>query len=267
MSPVASPTGNLAAELDVEPGRRQPLAAPDRERDRPAERLRIAELGRRARSAAARRSRGRSAACRSRSRCARRRRASVAGPGSPGLPRPQHLRDRRRRPRLSSGTSGHGGRGERLAAEIDELAAEPQPVARAGGEVVERIDRDVDPVGDERRRHRRAVPVDQLDRARRRARPARGSSGSENTSRIVDVSNIGRNAVGSPTRAGALPLTATRVGAAERGRDDRGGEARAAARSPAGWSRSGSAPAARRARSSRPARAPAPGTRPSCRRR
>src|SRR3569623_3463692 len=43
----------------------------------------------------------------------------------------------------------------------------------------------------------------------------RGSSGSEHTSRIVDVSNIGRNASGF---AGSPPLTATRVGGAARGR-------------------------------------------------
>src|SRR5437868_10310898 len=42
----------------------------------------------------------------------------------------------------------------------------------------------------------------------------RGSSGSENTSRIVDVSNIGRNASGV---AGGAPLIATNVGAAARG--------------------------------------------------
>jgi hypothetical protein len=42
----------------------------------------------------------------------------------------------------------------------------------------------------------------------------RGSSGSENTSRIVEVSSMGRNASGV---VGGAPLTATSVGAAARG--------------------------------------------------
>jgi hypothetical protein len=158
------PDRDLAAELHVEPARAQPLAAPDRERDRPAQRLRIAELGRhRARLEPHRLVPDQRLVELDHVRLgagARRLRARVAR-----QPRAQHLRDRAGR---AAGPLRHeveeDGR-QRLPAEIGDPVAEPELVGRARRQILLRIDRDVDALGEDRRGHRGAAGHE-LDRAR-----------------------------------------------------------------------------------------------------
>ena len=136
-----------------------------------------------------------------------------------GLPRAQHLRDRRAPLRLCVGVNMIAVGVERLAAEIERALLPRRSVyVRARGQIVLRIDRDVDAVGDDRRRDRRARRVEQLDRARAELDGARIERLGEHE---PERRRLEHRPERRPTIVGSPPLTATSFGAAARGRSAR----------------------------------------------